>query len=68
MLKAFQAIDAKKCGGISPKQLLVFLNNSLDNAQIKLADIDAVYRRLKIKSRIISYVDLLNALFPVAEK
>ena len=38
------------------------------NAQIKLADIDAVYKRLKLSSKFISYIDLLNSLFYVNER
>lgn len=48
--------------------MLNFLNRNLENAQIKLADIEAIYRRLKLHSKLISYVELLNALFYAAEK
>ena len=48
--------------------MLNFLNHNLENAQIKLADIEAVYRRLKLQSRLISYVELLDALFYATEQ
>jgi Ca2+-binding EF-hand superfamily protein len=64
LLKAFQMIDYDNRGGLTRKQILRFLNDNLTSAQITLSDVDSIYKRLKLPARVISYVDLLNALFP----
>lgn len=68
LLKAFNLIDDYNTGGLSEAQIRNFLNKNIEDACFKKKDVRAIFRRLKLPYRTISYVDLLNSLFPVVPK
>jgi hypothetical protein len=55
-------------GGLTEKQIKQFLNKNIENSGFRKCDVRAIFRRLRLPNRTISYVDLLNALFPVCAK
>ena len=64
VLKALRFIDRKKKDGIDKKQLLVFLNSNIDDAQLKMSDVTTIFRRLGLKQTgSINYIDFYNAVY-----
>lgn len=49
LLKALRFIDRKRVDGVEKKQLLRFLNSNIDESNLKLAEMNNVYRRLGLK-------------------
>ena len=61
-------MDQNRSGGLTEKQIKQFLNDNIENSGFCKSDVRAIFRRLRLPHRTISYVDLLNALFPVCAK
>lgn len=64
VLKALRFIDRKRRDSLDRKQLLVFLNSNMEDAQMKMSDITTIFRRLNLKqSGQINYIDFFNSVY-----
>ena len=63
-MKALKFIDRKHKYGLDKRSIMVFLNENISGAELKIQDAATVFRRLHLKQNGVNgYVNIYNALY-----